>query len=191
MSNIDCWPVTCCCLIGLDGREWLSMSMTHTQPQQPGTSSSSSSNWSPVQSHAAAAAASHSEPTPSRTRAWTARPELIPVVLSGLEVSSQHRRLGHSVLSTPNILDLVHLLGGSQSLVPDCGLLGMASARRPRSSLCRQPRRVALIGLALPSRTQLARLIPQMHISHKCGAVKQNEHFYCKGSWIWIFFFLE
>lgn len=22
MSNIDCWPVACCCLIGLDGRGW-------------------------------------------------------------------------------------------------------------------------------------------------------------------------
>lgn len=148
MTNIDRWPVACCCcLIGLNGRGWLSMSMTHTQPQQPGSSSSSSSNWSPVRSHAAVATASHSEPTPSRTRAWT-------------DPSSAQWAGGQQ--STPPVgplRPLVHLLGGSQSLVPDCGLLGMASARRPRSSLSCQPRRVALIGLALPSRTQLVRLI--------------------------------
>lgn len=104
MSNLDCWPVSCC-LIGLDGRGWLSISMTQTQPQQPGTSSttssSSSSNWSPVRSHAAVATASHSEPTPSRTRAWTTRPKLIPVVFSGLEVRSQHLHHQNSGFSAP------------------------------------------------------------------------------------------
>lgn len=151
MSNIDCWSTA---LLLFD---WIGWSWVAFYVDDPYAASAA---WlllllflklvpSPVAR--CCGTASHSEPTPSRSRAWTARPKLIPVVQRGLEVRSQRRRLGHSVLSNPRILDLVHLLCGSQSLVPDCRLLRMASARRPRSSLCHQPRRVALIGLALPS----------------------------------------